>query len=131
MSSNHEGCDYISQEAINQQLSPEKFFSIGRLNGALAQHTLFNSPAPQTSWKFSITSSTPKRGKRIRNACMQVETKINDITVSSKLKKPINLKLCIQIKFRLHHCICYVKIFKTNKTTLDYIRKILFFNFFW
>ena len=59
--------------------------------------------------------------------------KKNDIThiqISLKQKKSVNLRANIQIKFQLHHCISYVKIFKT-RPHLTILREFSFLVFFW
>ena len=59
--------------------------------------------------------------------------KIDDISHMQrgfKLKKIVNLKIFIQIKLRLHHYLCYDKIFKTRPHLLclqDIFLKKLFF----
>ena len=47
-----------------------------------------------------------------------IDDGITRMHVNSKLKKTINFKLSIQIKFGLHHYLSYDKIFKTNHTCL-------------
>ena len=102
------------QRRRNQQPSPSEYFQAAiKWAGSPTDSILYFIYLLHKlhSW----TSSTLAGGKRIRDACMQIDTKIHDVTHLQrgfKSKKSIKFKICIQIKFRLHHYLSYDKIFK-------------------